>query len=137
MSWNDFLPELAVKHEVLESLYADIGTPDDKKAEECQTLFNRFIGVINDHIDQVQQEKDRLGQECEQMLENIRRMATLAGQGEEGVARLVDTLEALNLWGRHSLLREEYTYILEVGNPLGFQPCLNISSHLSGDKLDH
>ncbi|KAF9357462.1 hypothetical protein BGX34_009357 [Mortierella sp. NVP85] len=113
MSWNDFLPELAVKHEVLESLYADIGTPDDKKAEQCQTLFNRFIGVINDHIDQVQQEKDRLGQECEQMLENIRRMATLAGQGEEGVARLVDTLETLNLWGRHSLLREEYTYILE------------------------
>ncbi|KAK3815373.1 MAG: microtubule associated protein-domain-containing protein [Benniella sp.] len=113
MSWNDFLPELAVKHEVLEALYADIGTPDDKKAEECQTLFHRFIGVINDHIDQVQQEKDRLGQECEQMLENIRRMATLAGQGEEGVVRLVDTLETLNLWGRHSLLREEYTYILE------------------------
>ncbi|KAF9926828.1 hypothetical protein BGZ65_007091, partial [Modicella reniformis] len=113
MSWNEFLPELAVKHEVLESLYAYIGTPDGQKAKECQGLFDRFIGVINDHIDQVQQEKTRLVKECEQMMDNIKRMTTLVGQGEEGIARLVETLEGMNLWSRHSLLREEYTYILE------------------------
>ncbi|KAF8937852.1 hypothetical protein BGZ58_002060 [Dissophora ornata] len=113
MSWNDFLPELAVKHEVLESLYADIGTPDDEKGKECQSLFDKFIAVIDEHISHVEQEKIRLAHECEQMMDDIRRMTALVGQSEEGIDKLVQTLHGMNLWGRHSLLREEYTYIFE------------------------
>ncbi|KAF9164566.1 hypothetical protein BGX21_007766 [Mortierella sp. AD011] len=113
MSWNEFLPELAVKHEVLETLYADIGTPENAKAKECQSLFDKFIDVINDHIQNVEQEKIRLVQECEQMMNDIKRMTGLVGQGEDGIVRLVETLQGMTLWDRHSLLREEYTYILE------------------------
>ncbi|KAG0002859.1 hypothetical protein BGZ79_002164 [Entomortierella chlamydospora] len=113
MSWNEFLPELAVKHEVLETLYADIGTPENAKAKECQSLFDKFIDVINDHIQNVEQEKIRLVQECDQMMNDIKRMTGLVGQGEDGIVRLVETLQGMTLWDRHSLLREEYTYILE------------------------
>ncbi|KAF9354039.1 hypothetical protein BGX26_008192 [Mortierella sp. AD094] len=113
MSWNEFLPELAVKHEVLETLYADIGTPENAKAKECQSLFDKFIDVINDHIQNVEQEKIRLVQECDQMINDIKRMTGLVGQGEDGIVKLVETLQGMTLWDRHSLLREEYTYILE------------------------
>ncbi|KAF9208640.1 hypothetical protein BGZ49_008208 [Haplosporangium sp. Z 27] len=113
MSWNEFLPELAVKHEVLETLYADMGTPEDAKARECQSLFDKFIEVINLHIQNVEQEKTRFVHECDQMMTDIKRMTGLLGQGEEGVLKLVETLHGMTLWDRHSLLREEYTYILE------------------------
>ncbi len=114
MSWNDFLPELAAKHEVLETLYADIGTPEGEKTEECQSLFDKFMTVINDHIQQTEDQKTRFGQECEQMLDDIRRMTGLLGQGEDGVEKLVDTLHGMSLWDRHNLMREEYSYIFEV-----------------------
>ncbi|KAG9326874.1 hypothetical protein KVV02_001398 [Mortierella alpina] len=113
MSWNDFLPELAAKHEVLETLYADIGTPEGEKTRECQSLFDKFLGVINDHIQQAEHQKTRFGQECEQMLDDIRRMTGLLGQGEDGVEKLVETLHGMSLWDRHSLMREEYSYIFE------------------------
>ncbi|KAI1321178.1 hypothetical protein EDD11_007744 [Mortierella claussenii] len=113
MSWNDFLPELALKHEVLEILYADIGTPDDAKAKECQSLFDKFLVVINEHIRHVEEEKTRLVSQCEQMLQDIRRMTRLVGQGEEGIIKLIETLEGMTLWERHSLLHDEYTFILE------------------------
>ncbi|KAF9115005.1 hypothetical protein BGX27_009224 [Mortierella sp. AM989] len=114
MSWNEFLPELAVKHEVLETLYAEIGTPEDTKTKECQSLFDKFIDVINDHTRNVEQEKNRLVQQCDQMMNDIKRMTGLVGQGEEGFIKLVETLHGMTLWDRHSLLREEYTYILDV-----------------------
>ncbi|KAG0326374.1 hypothetical protein BGZ99_009614 [Dissophora globulifera] len=113
MSWNEFLPELAVKHEVLEILYADIGTPDDEKARESQSLFDKFMVVMNEHISHVEQEKTRLSHECTRMLDDIRRMTALVGQADDGIAKLVETLEGMNLWSRHNLLREEYTYIFE------------------------
>ncbi|KAG0216492.1 hypothetical protein BGX28_000006 [Mortierella sp. GBA30] len=113
MSWNDFLPELAVKHEVLETLYAEMGTPEDAKAKECQSLFDKFMVVMNDHIHQAEVQKTRLLQECDQMLDDIRRMTGLLGQGEEGVGKLIETLEGMGLWDRHNLLREEYSYIFE------------------------
>lgn len=118
MSWNDFLPELAAKHEVLETLYADIGTPEDEKTRECQSLFDKFMGVINDHIQQAEDQKTRFGQECEQMLDDIRRMTGLLGQGGDGVEKLVDTLQGMSLWDRHNLMREEYSYIFEVKTAL-------------------
>ncbi|KAF9958930.1 hypothetical protein BGZ72_010611 [Mortierella alpina] len=113
MSWNDFLPELAAKHEVLETLYADIGTPEGERTRDCQSLFDKFMGVINDHIQQAEDQKSRFGQECEQMLDDIRRMTGLLGQGEDGVEKLVETLQGMTLWDRHNLMREEYTYIFE------------------------
>ncbi|KAG0370829.1 microtubule associated protein-domain-containing protein [Gamsiella multidivaricata] len=116
MSWNDFLPELAVKHEVLESLYADIGTPNDEKVKQCQSLFDNLMTVVSQHIETVERERTRRVQECEQMMDDIRRMTGLVGQGEEGITKLAETLHGMALWDRHSLLREEYAYIFEHYN---------------------
>ncbi|KAF9191309.1 hypothetical protein BGZ51_007487 [Haplosporangium sp. Z 767] len=113
MSWNEFLPELAVKHEVLETLYEDIGTPAGEKTKECQSLFDKFMVVMDEHIHQAQQTKERFVQECEQLLDDIKRMTGLVGQAEEGITKLIRALDGMSLWSRHALLREEYGYIFE------------------------
>ncbi|KAF9410563.1 hypothetical protein BGZ94_001604 [Podila epigama] len=113
MSWNDFLPQLAVEHEVLESLFLQIGTPQAEKEAQCQALFEKFMACMHEHIRQAEQDKARLTLECQQMMDNIRRMTSLVGQTEEGVEKLTETLEGMTLWDRHRLISEEYGYILE------------------------
>ncbi|KAG0274573.1 hypothetical protein BGZ95_009644 [Linnemannia exigua] len=116
MSLNDFLAELAVKYEGLETLYLDIGTPDLQKDEESQTLFEKLLVVLNDHIQQVAQTKDTFTQETDRMWEDMQRMTRLMGQGDEASAKMIDTLANMSLWDRRVTLQEEYNYVYEQYN---------------------
>ncbi|KAG0297130.1 hypothetical protein BGZ96_007681 [Linnemannia gamsii] len=113
MSLNDFLAELAVKYESLETLYLDIGTPEQQKEEESQTLFEKLLVVLNDHIQQVAQTKDSFTQETDRMWDNMQRMNRLMGQNDEAPAKLIDTLANMTLWDRRATLQEEYTYVYD------------------------
>src|SRR5690554_6501825 len=103
MAWNEFLPELAVKHEVLEALYEDIGTPAGEKTKECQSLFDKFMVIMDEHIHHAQQTKERFAHECVQLLDDIKRMTGLVGHAEEGITKLIRALDGMSLWGRHAL----------------------------------
>ncbi|KAF9436959.1 hypothetical protein BGZ76_002410 [Entomortierella beljakovae] len=46
-------------------------------------------------------------------MSDIKRIASLVGQGEEGIVKLVETIDGMTLWDRHSLLRDEHSFILE------------------------
>jgi hypothetical protein len=95
MSWNDFLPQLAVEHEVLESLFTEIGTPEDEKARQCQALFDKFLEIIRERIDMVGQDKTRLTNEIGRMLESIRSLTDLLGQDEQAVASVVESFQGM------------------------------------------
>ncbi|KAF9931869.1 hypothetical protein FBU30_009449 [Linnemannia zychae] len=116
MQLNDFLTELAVKYESLETLYLDIGTPDFQKDEESQSLFEKLLAVLNDHIQLVAQTKDTFTQETDQMWDDMQRMTRLMGQSDEANNKLVDTLTNMSLWDRRVTLQEEYKYIYEQYN---------------------
>ncbi|KAG0377687.1 hypothetical protein BGX24_005626 [Mortierella sp. AD032] len=116
MSLNDFLAELAVKYESLETLYLDIGTPDLQKDEESQTLFEKLLVVLSDHIQQVAQTKDTFTQETDRMWEDMQRMTRLMGQGDEASTKMIDTLANMSLWDRRVTLQEEYNYVYEQYN---------------------
>ncbi|KAF9107141.1 hypothetical protein BGX29_007202 [Mortierella sp. GBA35] len=116
MSLNDFLAELAVKYEGLETLYLDIGTPDLQKDEESQALFEKLLVVLNDHIQQVAQTKETFTQETDRMWDDMQRMNRLMGQGDEVSTKLIDTLANMTLWDRRVTLQEEYNYIYEQYN---------------------
>ncbi|KAG0060161.1 hypothetical protein BGZ89_012497 [Linnemannia elongata] len=113
MSLNDFLAELAVKYEGLETLYLDIGTPEQQKEEESQALFEKLLVVLNDHIQQVAQTKDAFTQETDRMWDNMQRMNRLMGQSDEAPTKLIDTLANMTLWDRRATLQEEYSYIYD------------------------
>ncbi|KAG0311808.1 hypothetical protein BGZ97_011626 [Linnemannia gamsii] len=113
MSLNDFLAELAVKYEGLETLYLDIGTPEQQKEEESQALFEKLLVVLNEHIQQVAQTKDAFTQETDRMWDNMQRMNRLMGQSDEAPAKLIDTLANMTLWDRRVTLQEEYTYVYD------------------------
>lgn len=95
MSWNDFLPQLAVEHEVLESLFTEIGTPENEKARQCQALFDKFLETIRECIDMVGQDKTRLTHEIDRMLESIRSLTDLLGQDEQAVASVVESFQGM------------------------------------------
>ncbi|KAF9905124.1 hypothetical protein EC991_002010 [Linnemannia zychae] len=116
MSLNDFLAELAVKYESLETLYLDIGTPDLQKEEESQALFEKLLVVLNDHIQYVAQTKDTFTQETDRMWDDMQRMTKLMGQSDEACTKLIDTLANMSLWDRRVTLQEEYNYIYEQYN---------------------
>lgn len=134
MSLNDFLAELAVKYEALETLYLDIGTPEQQKEEESQTLFEKLLVVLNDHIQQVAQTKDSFTQETDRMWDNMQRMNRLMGQSDEAPTKLIDTLANMTLWDRRSTLQEEYTYVYDVrlGEPTFLLALLDV--HLPGHR---
>lgn len=111
---NDFLAELAVKYEGLETLYLDIGTPEQQKEEESQALFEKLLVVLNDHIQHVAQTKDAFTQETDRMWDNMQRMNRLMGQSDETPTKLIDTLANMTLWDRRVTLQEEYSYIYDV-----------------------
>ncbi|KAF9121801.1 hypothetical protein BGW39_010244 [Mortierella sp. 14UC] len=113
MSLNDFLAELAVKYESLETLYLEIGTPDLQKEEESQALFEKLLVVLNEHIQHVAQTKDTFTQESDRMWDDMQRMTGLMGQGDEACTKLIDTLASMSLWDRRVTLQEEYNYIYE------------------------
>ncbi|KAG9068009.1 hypothetical protein KI688_011600 [Linnemannia hyalina] len=113
MSLNDFLAELAVKYESLETLYLDIGTPEQQKEEESQALFEKLLVVLNDHIQHVAQTKDAFTQETDRMWDNMQRMNRLMGQSDEAPTKLIDTLANMTLWDRRVTLQEEYSYIYD------------------------
>jgi len=114
MSLNDFLAELAVKYEGLETLYLDIGTPDLEKEEQSQTLFRNLMTVLDEHIQQVAQTKDSYTQETDQMWDNMQRMKRLMGQGDEAITKLIGTLANMSLWDRRFTLEQEFNYVYEV-----------------------
>ncbi|KAF9583180.1 hypothetical protein BGW38_010076, partial [Lunasporangiospora selenospora] len=113
MSWDEFLPVLADKHEALEKLYTAMGTPDKDKQQQNQELFDRIFGVLYDHINNLEGKKISMSTDNEAMMTNIRRMMSLVGQDTEGVQKLAETMETMTLWNQHTLLKEEHTYIYE------------------------
>ncbi|KAG0051541.1 hypothetical protein BGZ83_003582 [Gryganskiella cystojenkinii] len=113
MSFDDLLPELAAKFEALQTLFEAIGTPEEVRQQDCQTLFDRCISVVDTQVAELTQSKQQLAQACDRLLEGIRTMTSLLGQGDEGIQRLLETLQGMKLWDRHRLLHDEHRYILE------------------------
>lgn len=109
-----FLSILANKHEALQTLFEDIGTPEDVRVQGCQALFDQCISVADSQVTELKKSKHQLVQACDGLMEGVRSMTGLLGQGNEGIQRLVETLEGMTLWHRHRLLQDEHQYIQEV-----------------------
>ena len=114
MSLNDFLPELAAKYEALQTLFEDIGTPEDIRSQECQTLFDQCITVMDSQVAKLAESRNQLVVKCDQLMDSIRSMTGLLGQGDDAIQALFDTLQTMSLWDRHSLLKDEHRFIQEV-----------------------
>ncbi|KAG0037313.1 hypothetical protein BGZ82_002741 [Podila clonocystis] len=113
MSWNDFLPQLAAEHEVLESLFVEIGTPEEERTKQCQALFDKIMERMSERVDMVRQGKTRLEVEIDRMLESLGTMADLLGQDEQGVEQVIQAMQGMTLWDKHAFVSSEYHLVSE------------------------
>lgn len=115
MSLNDFLPDLAAKYEALQTLFEDIGTPDSIRTQESQALFDQCIAAMDSQVAKLAESRDQLVVQCDQLMDSIRSMTGLLGQGDDAIQALFETLQSMSLWDRHCLLKDEHRFIQEVG----------------------
>ncbi|KAF9322249.1 hypothetical protein BG003_003260 [Podila horticola] len=97
MSWNDFLPQLATEHEVLESLFVEIGTPEEERTKQCQALFDKIMETMSERIDMVRRGKAGLEVEIDRMLESLGTLADLLGQDGQGVEQVIQAMQGMQL----------------------------------------
>lgn len=95
MSWNDFLPQLATEHEVLESLFVEIGTPEEERTKQCQALFDKIMETMSERIDMVRRGKAGLEVEIDRMLESLGTLADLLGQDGQGVEQVIQAMQGM------------------------------------------